>query len=135
MALLTIYSTLILAGFYYVTSMLCGLPTPLTDVQPDTTGGKIMDIIIAIWSLAVAGTIIGVVAGMSFITRLVESGEAKFAKKKKPSRDDDETFEQMDSVRESAEIGNGVTALEKQFRSQNETLAKILATVSAKKAK
>ena len=36
-------------GFYYITSMLCGLPNPLTDVSPETDGGKIVDIVIAIW--------------------------------------------------------------------------------------
>jgi hypothetical protein len=39
----------IMDGFYYITSMLCSLPNPLTDVSPETDEGKIVDIIIAIW--------------------------------------------------------------------------------------
>lgn len=109
--------------------MLCGLPTPLTDVQPDTTGGKIMDIIIAIWALAVAGTIIGVVAGMSFITRLIDSAEAAFLRKRKVD-EDEATFELMDSGSETAALGNRIAALEKLARVQNETLAQILAATS-----
>ena len=72
-------------GFYYIISMLCGLPNPLTDVTPDTDEGKIVDIIIALWALSLAGTIIGIVGGMSVINTLVESAEAlgkRFGKKK-----------------------------------------------------
>ena len=39
----------IIDGFYYVISMLCGLPNPLTDVNPDTDLGKFVDIVIALW--------------------------------------------------------------------------------------
>eukprot|EP00227_Mantoniella_beaufortii_P014699 CAMPEP_0197582352 /NCGR_PEP_ID=MMETSP1326-20131121/5588_1 /TAXON_ID=1155430 /ORGANISM="Genus nov. species nov., Strain RCC2288" /LENGTH=186 /DNA_ID=CAMNT_0043146415 /DNA_START=72 /DNA_END=629 /DNA_ORIENTATION=- len=70
-------------GFYYVTSMLCGLPNPLTDFSPETDRGKIVDIVIAIWSLALAGTIIGVVGGMTVISELIASAEGlgkKFTK-------------------------------------------------------
>lgn len=119
----------IMDGFYYVTSMLCGLPTPLTTVEPDTDEGKIMDIIIAIWALAVAGTIIGVVAGMSFITRLIDSAEAAFLRKRKVD-EDEATFELMDSRSETAALGNRIAALEKLARVQNETLAQILAATS-----
>mgnify|MGYP003309451706 FL=1 len=83
----------VMDGFYYVTSMLCGLPAPLTDVEPDSTEGKIMDIIIAIWALAVAGTVIGVVGGMSFVNVFIETAEGAFAKKKKKVDPDDEHFE------------------------------------------
>ena len=72
-------------GFYYIISMLCGLPNALTDVTPDSDEGKIVDIIIALWALSLAGTIIGIVGGMSVINTLVESAEAlgeKFGKKK-----------------------------------------------------
>ena len=57
----------------------------LTDVTPDSDEGKIVDIIIALWALSLAGTIIGIVGGMSVINTLVESAEAlgeKFGKKK-----------------------------------------------------
>ena len=72
-------------GFFYIISMLCGLPNPLTDVSPDTDEGKIVDIIIALWALSLAGTIIGIVGAMSVINTLVESAEAlgeRFGKKK-----------------------------------------------------
>jgi len=123
----------IMDGFYYVTSMLCGLPAPLTDAEPDSTEGKILDIIIAIWSLAVAGTVIGVVGGMSFINVFIETAEASFASKKKNSvSSDDEQFEKMDSGSETAALGNRVAALELAMRKQNDVLQKILAATAAK---
>ena len=122
----------IMDGFYYVTSMLCGLPAPLTDVEPDSTEGKIMDIIIAIWALAVAGTVIGVVGGMSFINVFIETAEASFASKKKSVSPDDEQFEEMDSGSETAALGNRVAALELAMRKQNDVLQKILAATAAK---
>lgn len=124
----------IMDGFYYVTSMLCGLPAPLTDVEPDSTEGKIMDIIIAIWALAVAGTVIGVVGGMSFINVFIETAENAFAKKKKKVKvhPDDEQFQEMTSGSETAELGNRVAALELAMRKQNDVLQKILAATAAK---
>lgn len=123
----------VMDGFYYVTSMLCGLPAPLTDVEPDSTEGKILDIIIAIWALAVAGTVIGVVGGMSFINVFIETAEASFASKKKNSvSSDDEQFEKMDSGSETAALGNRVAALELAMRKQNDVLQKILAATAAK---
>ena len=119
-------------GFYYVTSMLCGLPAPLTDVEPDSTEGKIMDIIIAIWALAVAGTVIGVVGGMSFVNVFIETAEGAFAKKKKKVDPDDEQFEEMTSGSETAALGNRVAALELAMRKQNDVLQKILAATAAK---
>jgi hypothetical protein len=121
----------IMDGFYYVTSMLCGLPAPLTDVEPDSTEGKIMDIIIAIWALAVAGTVIGVVGGMSFINVFIETAENAFAKKKQV-QPDDEQFQEMTSGSETAELGNRVAALELAMRKQNDVLQKILAATAAK---
>jgi len=123
----------VMDGFYYVTSMLCGLPAPLTDAEPDSTEGKILDIIIAIWSLAVAGTVIGVVGGMSFINVFIETAEGSFASKKKNSASsDDEQFEKMDSGSETAALGNRVAALELAMRKQNDVLQKILAATAAK---
>ena len=72
-------------GFYYIISMLCGLPNPLTEVTPENDEGKIVDIVIALWALSLAGTIIGIVGGMSVINSLVDSAEAlgeRFGKKK-----------------------------------------------------
>ena len=122
----------VMDGFYYVTSMLCGLPAPLTDVEPDSTEGKILDIIIAIWALAVAGTVIGVVGGMSFINVFIETAEASFASKKNSVSSDDEQFEKMDSGSETAALGNRVAALELAMRKQNDVLQKILAATAAK---
>ena len=119
----------IVDGFYYVTSMLCGLPEPLTDVQPDSTEGKIMDIIIAIWSLAVAGTVIGVVGGMSFINVFIETAESAFQKKPKKS-DDEEESEEPDAEEETKELGKRVSALEHAMRKKDDALKKILAAVS-----
>merc|ERR1712216_56594 len=122
----------VMDGFYYVTSMLCGLPAPLTDAEPDSTEGKILDIIIAIWALAVAGTVIGVVGGMSFINVFIETAEASFASKKNSVSSDDEQFEKMDSGSETAALGNRVAALELAMRKQNDVLQKILAATAAK---
>jgi len=36
-------------------ALLSGMPNPLTDAAPTTDGGKVMDIVISIWSLALAG--------------------------------------------------------------------------------
>ena len=118
----------IVDGFYYITSMLCGLPNPLTDVEPDTTEGKIVDIIIAIWALALAGTIIGIVGGMSVISQLVESAEKAVQKFKKATGGaDEETFEKLDSGSETAALANRVAALEAAVRKQHAMLEKILA--------
>ena len=64
-----------LDGFYYVTSMLCGMPTPLTDVTPDSDQGKFVDIVIAIWSWALIGTVIGVIGSMSVVSQFVQVAE------------------------------------------------------------
>merc|ERR1740130_741894 len=54
-------------GFLYVIGNLCGLATPLTNVSPDSTLGTIVDILVAIWSLSVAGTIIGLIGSFAVI--------------------------------------------------------------------
>jgi isopropylmalate/homocitrate/citramalate synthase len=101
----------------------------LTDVQPDSTEGKIMDIIIAIWSLAVAGTVIGVVGGMSLINVFIETAESAFEKKRKKS-DDEEESEEPDAEEETKELGKRVSALEHAMRQKDDALKKILAAVS-----
>jgi len=62
----------IMDGFYYSVSALCGLPEALTDVSPDSTSGKFADIVIAVWSLSVAGTFIGLIAGMGLVGKLTD---------------------------------------------------------------
>ena len=73
-------------GFYYIISMLLGLPSSLTEpstLAPDTTEGKLVDIIITLWAWALIGTFIGVIGGLatieSFVTWL-ESGGDSFKK-------------------------------------------------------
>jgi len=56
-------------GFYYVVGNLCALATPLTDVSPTNDAGKFFDVVIAVWSLSVMATFIGLVAGMSVVQR------------------------------------------------------------------
>lgn len=56
-----------MAGFYYVVGNLCGLATPLTDKSPDSTVGALVDILVAVWSLSIAGCFIGLVGNMTFI--------------------------------------------------------------------
>ena len=120
----------IIDGFYYITSMLCGLPNPLTDVEPESTGGKIVDIIIAIWALALAGTVIGVVGGMSIIGNLIESAE-KFGQKKIKGDDaadeGEKKFEDLKSGSETAALANRVAALESAVQKQTALLEKLLA--------
>jgi len=107
--------------------MLCGLPQPLTDVQPEDTRGKILDIIIAIWALAVAGTIIGIVGGMSFIGTFIETAENAFSKNKKKVSLDEERFEAMTSGSETAVLCNKVSALEVSMRELHDVLNEVLA--------
>ena len=116
-------------GFYYIISMLCGLPNPLTDVDPDTTEGRIIDIVIAIWALALAGTIIGIVGGMSVIGNLIESAEKLAQRKTKKVADegDEKPFESLTSGSETAALANRVAALEAAARRQNALLEKLLA--------
>ena len=64
-------------GFLYVISNMTQLANPLTEVMPDTVPGQIFDIIVALWSLAVAGTVIGVVASLGFVTTFVAAVEGR----------------------------------------------------------
>ena len=53
--------------FLYVTGNLVGLGNPLTQVSP-TSGNafaEIIDLLIAVWSLSVAGTVIGIIGGLA----------------------------------------------------------------------
>ena len=64
-------------GFLYVISNMTQLANPLTEVMPDTVPGQIFDIIVALWSLAVAGTVIGVVASLSVVGSFVAAAEGR----------------------------------------------------------
>ena len=118
-------------GFYYIISMLCGLPTPLTEVDPDTDEGKLVDVIVALWALALAGTIIGVVGGLSVINRLVDAAESfgqrfkRAAKKAVTGSDeeapaaageDGEVLQQQNCENEMPAPGGQLTALRQQLQ-------------------
>lgn len=62
-------------GFYYVVSNLVGLGNPLTNVSPDTTVGKLVDIVIAVWSLSLAGAVIGIIASFSIFDDMANTLE------------------------------------------------------------
>ena len=64
-------------GFEYVSSNILQLATPLTDVTPDNLEGEIMDIIIAVWSLSIAGLAIGFMASFSILATCAEAIESK----------------------------------------------------------
>ena len=63
--------------FLYVMSNLCGLATPLTDISPDSDHkfAEIVDLLIAVWSIALTGTVIGAIGVMSFTNVTVERME------------------------------------------------------------
>jgi len=64
-------------SFYYVIGNLLGLANPLTGVNPTSNQGKFFDIVISLWALCVAGTIIGIVGSMNLINILVTAVETK----------------------------------------------------------
>jgi len=64
-------------GFLYVVSNMTQLANPLTEVMPESVPGQIFDIIVALWSLAVAGTVIGVVASLSVVGTFVAAAEGR----------------------------------------------------------
>ena len=93
----------------------------MTDVEPDTTEGKIVDIIIAIRALAIAGTAsLRYVGGMSVISQLVESAEKavqKFKKAHGRRRRGDLREARLRAGSETAALANRVAALEAAVRS------------------
>ena len=56
--------------FLYIISNLVGLGTPLTNVTPSAENifGEIFDLFVAVWSLSVAGIVIGIIGTLSFTT-------------------------------------------------------------------
>lgn len=64
-------------AFMYVTSGICGLSNPLTDVSPDTHGGKVFDIIISIWSLSLSGAVIGAVGAFALVDAVIKTAEGR----------------------------------------------------------
>lgn len=59
--------------FLYVTGNLLGLGNPLTDVGPQSgdTFGQMIDIVIATWSLAITGSVVGLIGGLAALEGLV----------------------------------------------------------------
>lgn len=74
--------------FLYIASNLLGLATPLTNVSPDSGHifAEIIDLIIAVWSLSIAGAAIGVVSALTFTATSVAGLETalsrRFARKR-----------------------------------------------------
>ena len=60
-----------LDGCFYVLSNLTGLATPLTESTPESTGGKVFDVLVAVWSLSLAGVIFGVLGSLSVVNQVV----------------------------------------------------------------
>ena len=52
-------------AFLYVTSNICGLCNPLTQVSPTTTVGNWVDALSSFWSMAVTGVTIGVAGDLA----------------------------------------------------------------------
>jgi hypothetical protein len=59
-------------GFLYVSSTVCGLGNPLTAATPVTVGGKTFDVLTALWSVSIAGTIMGVASALSAATLFID---------------------------------------------------------------
>jgi len=56
-------------GFFYCVSKLCGLTVNLyRDGLPDTEFGKVVDVVISLWGMALAGVIVGCIAALSIIS-------------------------------------------------------------------
>eukprot|EP00658_Telonema_sp_P-2_P053704 TRINITY_DN4231_c0_g1_i1.p1 TRINITY_DN4231_c0_g1~~TRINITY_DN4231_c0_g1_i1.p1 ORF type:complete len:211 (-),score=54.74 TRINITY_DN4231_c0_g1_i1:106-738(-) len=62
-------------GFYYVVGNLTGMATPLTTVTPTSTYGKMVDVIVAVYSLALAGLIIGLMTNFALVNEVTEKVE------------------------------------------------------------
>ena len=61
----------LLNGFFYVLGNLTGLV--LTYVSPESEGGKVFDVLVAVWSLSVAGCIFGVLGSLNVVNLVVKS--------------------------------------------------------------
>ena len=62
-------------GFYYVVGNVVGLATPLTAVEPGDDFGKIIDIVIAVWSLSITGCAIGIIGGSALVQQFIQYAE------------------------------------------------------------
>uniref|UniRef100_A0A7S2CBQ4 Uncharacterized protein n=1 Tax=Octactis speculum TaxID=3111310 RepID=A0A7S2CBQ4_9STRA len=62
-------------GFLYVLSAVCGLGTPMTNVNPENFHGRVLGVILGIAAQGVIGAIIGVLAGIGPLVALVANFE------------------------------------------------------------
>ena len=62
-------------GFYYVISNLCGLANPLTNASPTTSGGKALDVYVALASISVFAAVITMVGYFSMWNTLMRRFE------------------------------------------------------------
>jgi hypothetical protein len=53
-------------------SNFCGLSTPLTNISPATTGGKIVGVYISFIGMALENLIIGVAGSLTVVTRMTK---------------------------------------------------------------
>ena len=63
----------------YIMGNLVGLATPLTSLSPieGHVTTEVVDLLVAVWSLALSGLAIGIMANLIFVTNLVETGDTK----------------------------------------------------------
>jgi hypothetical protein len=59
-------------GFLYISSTVCGVGTPLTNSSPSTGEGQAIDSLIALWAIAITGTVIGVAGNMVALNNFTE---------------------------------------------------------------
>ena len=60
-------------GFYSVISNVLSMPNPLVTNTPSDEVGKVLDIVVSLWSIGVTGTVIAMVGSMSLVNRCVDS--------------------------------------------------------------
>ena len=90
---------LCLPRWQYILGNLVGLGNPLTDVGPGSghVFAEIVDLLIAIWSLSVAGLVIGLLGSLAWVNVVTESADERMS----------QTFDQMigfeDRVRDAVE--------------------------------
>ncbi len=62
-------------------SNFCGLSSPLTSVSPVTTGGKIVDVYISFFGIALESLIIGIAGSLTVVKHRTEKYDNEFRPK------------------------------------------------------
>ena len=62
-------------GFYYIVGNLCGLATPITNLTPDSSEGKVVDVFVALVSVSISASVITMVGYFSIWRTLMSSFE------------------------------------------------------------